>query len=98
MAEQRINVKIAEKMYSFTVKSQEQESLIRFAAERVNKSFDEFSVKYPGMSALDKLSVVALNECRQSLVQSKRAAVVEEEEESLLGDLRAYLDDIGNSR
>lgn len=97
MADRNINVRLAGKQFGFTVKDQDQESLVRFAAEDINKTLGEFSAKYPDMSVQDKLSIIALNECVRSLARREELARMKGDEESLLRDIRNYLADIENS-
>lgn len=94
MAGQKINVKLAEKQFQFTVADQEQESIIRHAAERINKTIDGLSKKFPTLSMQDKISIVALNECSNNIAGGQKIEEMKKDEESLLRDLKNYLDNI----
>lgn len=94
MAGQKINVKLAEKQFQFTVADQEQESIIRHAAERINKAIDGLSKRFPTLSMQDKISIVALNECSNNIAGGQKIEEMKRDEESLLRDLKNYLDNI----
>ena len=61
--EQKITIKIAERSYVLKASTPENEQLIRLAAEDVNKKLNAYMASFPGKSAEDILSFVALNEC-----------------------------------
>lgn len=94
---QKITVTLASKPFSFTAKSPEEESLIRFAAEQIERSLKDLSAGYPSMSMEDKLAIVALRTCCSKLAYSKRLSDIDKEKKTLLDEIQDYLKNIDES-
>ena len=92
--DQKITIKIAERKYALSASSPEKESLIRMAADGINKKLETLSATMPGRSELDKITMIALNMSISALSQSQENEAVRAEAEKLLRDTEAYLDNI----
>jgi len=97
MADQNITVTIATRQFKLTAKSPEEESLIRFAVEQIEKNLSALSAKFPQMSMDDKLSLIALQESTRKLARDKKIRDMEKESSSLLDEMQKYLKDIEES-
>ena len=88
---QKISIKIAERMFNLTAKDPEQEEVIRLAAESINRHLETYSRSYPGKTMQELLSIVALNECASRISLQREKAAHEAEAGQLVKDMANYL-------
>lgn len=99
MAQQNINIKIADRPYSLKVSSPEQEEIIRKAADEVNRKVRAYQDKLPGKGVVELLSFAALNICMTNIGLQDQLADMAKEEKGLADELGIYLENIDkNSR
>jgi len=91
--DQKISIKIAGRVFNLTASSPEMEELYRRAADAINARFAGFSRSHPGRSALDILSLVALNESVIRLGMQRDIDQYRNAEKQLEKDLENYLKD-----
>ncbi|MBO4447443.1 MAG: cell division protein ZapA [Bacteroidales bacterium] len=91
---QSIKIKIAGREYPFQVTSEDQEHYMRLAADDVNETLATYSQKFPDKELADKLVFVALIETMARLRFQKKAALAEQEANSLGSELKAYLESV----
>ena len=91
MKEQSITVKIAQRSYTLKASSPEHESLMRYAADSVNKLLDSYNERFPGTSLEDKMVFVALNESMAKFAAQRAAFSYRSEQEQLEKDISEYL-------
>ena len=94
MIDQKITITIAERKYSLSASSPENETLLRTAAEWINKRLDDLTRKVPGKSDLDKMTLIALNMAFGTLALQKDLDAAKAEAEQMLKDTEHYLDNI----
>ncbi len=92
--DQNITIKIGENEYNLKAKSQEEEEVIRKAADTIGKKISAYRNKFPDRDMIDILSFVALNESINSINLKKALDSINEEAASLLKDSSSYLDKI----
>lgn len=93
--DQKITIKIAERKYALSASSPEKESLIRTAAEGINKKLETLSATMPGRSELDKITMIALNLSITSLSQTRELEAMHSDLDQLVRDTDNYLEHIG---
>lgn len=93
--DQKITIKIAERKYALSASSPEKESLIRTAAEGINKKLETLSATMPGRSELDKITMIALNLSITSLSQTRELEAMRSDLDQLVRDTDNYLEHIG---
>lgn len=98
MAEQSINIRIAEKTYPLKVSSPEVEQMMRLAAERINAMLAKYNEKFPESSLSDKLAFVALNETAAKIAAQRATASQQEEVKNFEREISVYLNKIESSR
>ena len=91
MKEQSITVKIAQRSYTLKAGSPEHESLMRLAADSVNKLLDSYNQRFPRTSLEDKMVFVALNESMAKFAAQKAAYSYQSEQEKLERDISGYI-------
>lgn len=94
--EQKIKIKIAEKVFELNAKSQEQEEIIRKAAAMVNSQLTSYQQKFQSKNMDDIFSFIALNDCMTIISLTKQLDAYKKEVQTLQGDLKSYLDNIEN--
>ena len=92
--DQKITITIAERKYSLSASSPENETLLRTAAEWINKRLEHLNASIPGKSDLDKMTLIALNMAFGTLSLQKELDAVKSETGQLLKDTENYLDKI----
>jgi cell division protein ZapA (FtsZ GTPase activity inhibitor) len=90
---QKITLKIAGRDYSLTAQSEEQEATLRRAADTINNRLDAYTLSHPGKTALELMSLVALNETLFRMNVQKEIEQYKSSEEQLGQDLDRYLKD-----
>ena len=90
---QKITLKIAGRDYSLTAQSEEQEATLRRAADAINNRLDAYTLSHPGKTALELMSLVALNETLFRMNVQKEIEQYKSAEEQLGQDLDRYLKD-----
>ena len=90
---QKITLKIAGRDYSLTAQSEEQEATLRRAADAINNRLDSDTLSHPGKTALELMSLVALNETLFRMNVQKEIEQYKSSEEQLGQDLDRYLKD-----
>ena len=90
---QKITLKIAGRDYKLTAQSEEQEANLRQAADAINSRMDAYTVSHPGNTALELMSLVALNETLFRMNVQKEMEQYKASEEQLGQDLERYLKD-----
>ena len=90
---QKITLKIAGRDYSLTAQSEEQEATLRRAADAINNRLDAYTLSHPGKTALELMSLVALNETLFRMNVQKEIEQYKSSEEQLGQDLNRYLKD-----
>lgn len=98
MADQSINIKIAEKLYPLKVSSPEIEQLMRLAAERINAMLSKYNEKFPESNLADKLAFVALNETAAKIAARREVEGQQAEIAALQREIEVYLNKIESSR
>ncbi|MBQ7272454.1 MAG: cell division protein ZapA [Bacteroidales bacterium] len=91
---QKITLKIAGRDYGLTAQSEEQEATLRRAADAINSRMDAYTLSHPGNTALELMSLVALNETLFRMNVQKEMEQFKESEKQLDEDLERYLKDI----
>ena len=91
---QKITLKIAGRDYNLTAQSEEQEATLRRAADAINSRMDAYTLSHPGNTALELMSLVALNETLFRMNVQKEMEQFKESEKQLDEDLERYLKDI----
>ncbi len=91
---QKITLKIAGRDYGLTAQSEEQEAILRRAADAINSRMDAYTLSHPGNTALELMSLVALNETLFRMNVQKEMEQFKESEKQLDEDLERYLKDI----
>ena len=92
--DQKITITIAERKYSLSASSPENETLLRTAAEWINRRLDHLNASSPGKSDLDKMTLIALNMAFGTLSLQKELDAAKSETAQLLKDTESYLDKI----
>lgn len=92
---QKITIKILDRKFPLVAESPEQEREIREAAEKVDEKYREYLHRFPGKSAVEILSFVALNGFVRIAELEKEMEMHEKDMESLHARLSSYLEDIG---
>ena len=90
---QKITLKIAGRDYGLTAQSEEQEAILRRAADAINSRMDAYTLSHPGNTALELMSLVALNETLFRMNVQKEIEQYKSSEEQLGQDLDRYLKD-----
>ena len=90
---QKITLKIAGRDYGLTAQSEEQEAILRRAADAINSRMDAYTLSHPGKTALELMSLVALNETLFRMNVQKEIEQYKASEEMLGQDLERYLKD-----
>ena len=90
---QKITLKIAGRDYSLTAQSEEQEATLRRAADAINNRLAAYTLSHPGKTALELMSLVALNETLFRMNVQKEIEQYKSSEEQLGQDLDRYLKD-----
>lgn len=90
---QKITLKIAGRDYKLTAQSEEQEANLRQAADAINSRMDAYTLSHPGNTALELMSLVALNETLFRMNVQKEMEQYKASEEQLGQDLERYLKD-----
>ena len=91
---QKITLKIPGRDYGLTAQSEEQEAILRRAADAINSRMDAYTLSHPGNTALELMSLVALNETLFRMNVQKEMEQFKESEKQLDEDLERYLKDI----
>lgn len=91
---QKITIKILDRKFPLAAESPEQEREIREAAEKVDGKYRDYLHRFPGKSAEEILSIVALNGFVRIAELEKEMEMRGKEDEDLHARLRSYLDDI----
>ena len=89
--DQKISIKIADRTFSLTASSPEQEEVIRLAADAINRRLDNYSRKNPGKTLVELMSMVALNECACRISFQRDIDARKAEAEQLGKDMANYL-------
>ncbi len=89
--DQKINIKIAGRMFNLTASTPEAEQLYREAAETINLRFAAFTRSYPGKNVSDLLSMIALHETVIRLQLQQDIDRYKEDKDLLAKDLENYL-------
>ena len=90
---QKITLKIAGRDYNLTAQSEEQEAILRRAADAINSRMDAYTLSHPGKTALELMSLVALNETLFRMNVQKEMEQYKASEDMLGQDLERYLKD-----
>lgn len=90
---QKITLKIAGRAYNLTAQSEEQEATLRRAADAINNRLDAYTLSHPGKTALELMSLVALNETLFRMNVQKEMEQYKASEDMLGQDLERYLKD-----
>lgn len=93
MEEHRIKVIIANRTYRWTM-SEHDEEVIRKAAQSVNAKIASLSKRYPQISPIDILTIVALNESIEGVELQARLSSADAGYERLDADLKNYVDSL----
>lgn len=91
---QSITLKIAGMEYSLMAASPEQEKLMRFAAEDINKLMARYDEKFPDRPLVDKLAFVTLNQVMAKFSAQMQVRSYDAEVEALNTDIVNYLKNI----
>ncbi len=91
---QNIVIRIGGNSYDMTVKSPEEEQLMRNAAVSVNSAIGKYQEKFPQRDILDILSFVALRQCMNNLILKGMREEDKKEGDELKELLKSYLDNI----
>ena len=95
---QKITLNIANQNFTVNAETPEMESMMRFAAEDINKMLLRYDEKYPSRPLLEKVIFVLLTQTVSRLQSQQQFNDVSSENEKLLSELGAYLKDIENNR
>ena len=90
---QKIKIKIAGREYNLTAQTEDQEEVYRLAADAINQRLETYTSSHPGKTALDLMSLVALNETIFRISLQKDIQTYKDAEQQLQGDLERYLKD-----
>lgn len=91
MADQSIKLNIGGRVYPMVANSPEMESVLRMAAESINKKLAMYSAKYPTVDLADKLVFVAMNEAVSALKSKKEFSLADQETKEIEKLLENYL-------
>ena len=89
--DQKISIKIADRTFSLTASSPQQEEVIRLAADAINRRLDNYARKNPGKTLVELMSMVALNECACRISFQRDIDARKAEAEQLGKDMADYL-------
>ncbi len=89
---QSVTLKIANRDYSLTAASPEQEQLMRLAAKDVNDMYDKFNARFPETGTEDKFVFVAVQEAVGKFHTKALLAQMERELNALRQELESYLE------
>lgn len=92
--EQNITLKIAGQDFSLKAATPEMESLMRIAAEDINKMLSRYDEKYPDKELTEKLLFVTLTQAVSRLTAQSKLNAMTESLQKLSSDLSAYLNKI----
>ncbi|MBR4821842.1 MAG: cell division protein ZapA [Bacteroidales bacterium] len=95
---QKITLNIANQNFTVNADTPEMESLMRFAAEDINKMLMRYDERYPNKPLLEKVIFVLLTQAVSRLQAQMKYNDVSNENDKLLGELSAYLKDIETNR
>ena len=95
---QKITLNIANQNFTVNADTPEMESLMRFAAEDINKMLMRYDERYPNKPLLEKVIFVLLTQAVSRLQAQMKYNDVSNENDKLLGELSAYLKDIEINR
>jgi len=89
--DQKISIKIADRMFYLTASSPEQEEVIRLAADAINRRLDNYTRRNPGKTLAELMSMVALNECACRIFLQRDFDASKAEAQQLGQDMANYL-------
>lgn len=89
---QSITLKIGSREYPLMAATEDQEQLMRLAAEEINSMLSKYDAKFPDKTIEDKLSFVALQETVSKLSFQRKIARISEEANALKEETSAYLE------
>ena len=92
--EQNITLKIAGQDFSLKAATPEMESLMRIAAEDINKMLSRYDEKYPDKELTEKLLFVTLTQAVSRLTAQSKLNAMTESLQELSSTLSAYLNKI----
>ena len=92
--ERMIRVKILDKEYQLKATSENEEQLIRVAAESVTNLAKKFSQSFEGGDDRDVLIFTAFNVCLKNLTYREEIKKLQKEAEELEKEFKAYLEKI----
>lgn len=92
--EHNIKIKIADRSYRQQIHSEEEEENIRLAAASVSDLIRQLRERYPEVSAIDILTIAALNEAIEKEELKKSISSNEAGFEKLSRDLQTYVDSL----
>ena len=90
----KISVKILDKEYELKAASENEEQLIRVAADSVTKLAKQFSRQFDGADERDVLIFTAFNVCLKNLTYREEIKKLQKEAEELEKEFKAYLEKI----
>ena len=90
----KISVKILDKEYELKAASENEEQLIRVAADSVTKLAKQFSRQFDGGDERDVLIFTAFNVCLKNLTYREEIKKLQKEAEELEKEVKAYLEKI----
>lgn len=90
----KISVKILDKEYELKAASENEEQLIRVAADSVTKLDKQFSRQFDGGDERDVLIFTAFNVCLKNLTYREEIKKLQKEAEELEKEFKAYLEKI----
>ena len=89
--DQKISIKIADRLFNLTASTPEQEEVIRLAADAINRRLDSYTRRNPGKTLTELMSMVALNECACRIMLQREADEGKAEARQLSEDMANYL-------
>lgn len=92
--EQKIKIKISERIFELKAESPEKEELFRKGAAMVNSQLNAYQQKFQSKNMTDIFSLVALNECMTIISLKRKQEALEKEVRKLQEDLEGYLKNI----
>lgn len=92
--EQNITLKIAGQDFSLKAVTPEMESLMRMAAEDINKMLSRYDEKYPDKELTEKLLFVTLTQAVSRLTAQSKLNTMTESLQKLSSELSSYLNKI----
>lgn len=92
--EQNITLKIAGQDFSLKAATPEMESLMRIAAEDINKMLSRYDEKYPDKELTEKLLFVTLTQAVSRLTAQSKLNAMTESLQELSSKLSSYLNKI----